>query len=1019
MDTPNQQKSIWKAGVLWLVSACLIMAVLVPVFFLIWMDRTQSHTADECSLLADAVLKQGTVDKKRIQKNELFLQTYLFSLNAMTGWAYSYGGTDEREISRIYDSEEYIPDGVAVLKAGEVEVLSGSFPEAEFYTVLEKREQLRSETSEKQPDSDHVQQSEGTSTLIEDNGVIYLTSGLPNAGTVVITKLESVPELLSDSEQELDLISLESSSFSNSRFRMVLVRLSDNTILKVIGDLPIAEGDILTEVPDDSGILKLGNDRYICGTSEDNSYRIYALMPVSSAFARTVVSPFALALIFVLLFLLTCLYAWFLRTDILRGRVEQDGRTDGRERIGVELISHVRLMFYILAACTAALILLICILHVVDSNRVWENGILSDVERYFAADDANAEHLASYRKESKLSALDKIRDLIEASPERRTDNALSDLSGAIERDLFVLNDDGMVIASSVSEYDFTGMSDPESELYDLTSVLEGKADHRAVAVSGEGTSSQLCWAVRCKKIGGMLVSRDSLSQAISFSDYYANYKLPPGLTLFAVDLSTGEILSSSEEEYSGKSAGSIGLKEEYCQDGFAGEIMLNGRRYFVQTSIHGEDRADLIAADLGFLMKQYLPIILATIVAGLLAVILICMFVYKLQRSIWTDLTPGREEDIVASADRPARRKLTVEERRREEEKRKEEARDEETATFYREQEGGLRADRSAVGRWLNPITPFKKQSADEKFREVIQILSIVLLIAGYAFYQHSSQYGLQGSTFAYLLQRSWRYGLNVYAVTYALMMIFQIFVIGLTLRKLILMAGKKYGNRGETVARLVGSFIAYASIAAAVAYSLVYVGVNATTVFASAGIIGLAISIGAKDLISDIFAGISIVFEGEFRTGDIVDIGGYRGTVEEIGVRTTKIMSMENVKIFRNSNISGVVNMTQRYSIAEVRVDVSRAEPLEKVETLFRKELPKIRKKIPETVSDIELCGIDQLNANGLVLLFQTKCREEDRISVERMLRRELDLLMEREHLGSMGQPLPAPPPPPNPTQK
>jgi small conductance mechanosensitive channel len=173
---------------------------------------------------------------------------------------------------------------------------------------------------------------------------------------------------------------------------------------------------------------------------------------------------------------------------------------------------------------------------------------------------------------------------------------------------------------------------------------------------------------------------------------------------------------------------------------------------------------------------------------------------------------------------------------------------------------------------------------------------------------------------------------------------------------------------------------------------------VNSTAILASAGIIGLAVSIGAKDLIADILAGIAIVFEGVFRTGDIVEIGGYRGTVEEVGIRTTKVMSMQNVKVFRNSNISGVINMTQRYSFAQVSLDVSRTQPLEKVEAVFRDALPEIRSRIPGTVSDIELVGIDQLNAKGMVLLFQTKCREADRVRVERQLRRELVLVMERE---------------------
>ena len=76
----------------------------------------------------------------------------------------------------------------------------------------------------------------------------------------------------------------------------------------------------------------------------------------------------------------------------------------------------------------------------------------------------------------------------------------------------------------------------------------------------------------------------------------------------------------------------------------------------------------------------------------------------------------------------------------------------------------------------------------------------------------------------------------------------------------------------------------------------------------------------------------------------------------------------------------------------------------LEEVEKIFRRELPRIRRKIPQIVEAVELCGISELNHSFMLLLFQTKCREKDRVSVERMLSRELDLVMERENIETWG---------------
>ena len=947
-----------KAVLVWICAAGVILALLVPCFSLIWRDRNRTHTRDECRLLADAILKQSDVEQKRIRKNEQFLQTYLSTLNALSGWAYAYGGTDEQELALIHAFTAHPPKGIAVLQDGTYRVLAGTFARPEFDAAAAARE------------SQMPQDAASTSFFTEEGGTAYFSSVLPEAGALVISRLPDIPELAGSGDQELDLIKLAGSLLSDTGIGIAMVRLSDHQVVQVYGNPQLHEGETLDAEPDGSGLLTIGDTRYIAGAAQDEAYRIYAMVPVSEIGTKMVVSPVSLALIFAVLFLLTVLYAWFLRTDYLRGRVEQENPTGRNEPAGTVLLRHVRLVFLLCSCCAALLILLTCALHAVDTSRVWGNRILDDVERYFQADDQNADLLAAYRKEHKLSVLDITRTLMEASDGRQTDQALSDLSSAVERDLYVLDEDGTVLAGSRPEYDFSGIDDPDSYLYALRGVLDGKADHLAVTIPEGETTSLLCWAARFKNSGGVLVSMDSLTQAISFSDFYADYQVPPGLILLVTDLTTGEILSASDPAYTGKDAMRVGLTEEVLKAGFAGDIVLNGKSCFVQTNVDG-DRADVIASDLGYLARVYLPVVLGTIAAGLLAVAVMLTLVLRLQKPLWTDL-PQRAVHA--------------------------ESREDADAEFYREQDGNLYTDRSAVGRWLDLRMPFQRQSADEKFRTLLCMLFLALLAGAWIIHQHRDAGELMDSAFTYLLQRRWRYGLNIYAVTYALMQFCLIIAVGLILRRLILAAGSRLGNRGETIARLIGSFVAYASVIFAFARSLVFVGVNSTAILASAGIIGLAVSIGAKDLIADILAGIAIVFEGVFRTGDIVEIGGYRGTVEEVGIRTTKVMSMQNVKVFRNSNISGVINMTQRYSFAQVSLDVSRTQPLEKVEAVFRDALPEIRSRIPGTVSDIELVGIDQLNAKGMVLLFQTKCREADRIRVERQLRRELVLVMERE---------------------
>ena len=81
---------------------------------------------------------------------------------------------------------------------------------------------------------------------------------------------------------------------------------------------------------------------------------------------------------------------------------------------------------------------------------------------------------------------------------------------------------------------------------------------------------------------------------------------------------------------------------------------------------------------------------------------------------------------------------------------------------------------------------------------------------------------------------------------------------------------------------------------------------------------------LGAQSLIADIIAGLFTIFEGEYQVGDIVVIDGWRGTVEEIGIRSTRVVdSGGNTKIINNSEITTVINQTQHLSVVSTTISI------------------------------------------------------------------------------------------------
>jgi MscS family membrane protein len=82
---------------------------------------------------------------------------------------------------------------------------------------------------------------------------------------------------------------------------------------------------------------------------------------------------------------------------------------------------------------------------------------------------------------------------------------------------------------------------------------------------------------------------------------------------------------------------------------------------------------------------------------------------------------------------------------------------------------------------------------------------------------------------------------------------------------------------------------------------------INLTAWVASAGIVGLALSFAAKDTLSNLFAGVSIIMDAPYKTGDFIILdGGERGVVTHIGLRSTRLLTRDDVEITIPNGIIG-----------------------------------------------------------------------------------------------------------------
>ena len=316
--------------------------------------------------------------------------------------------------------------------------------------------------------------------------------------------------------------------------------------------------------------------------------------------------------------------------------------------------------------------------------------------------------------------------------------------------------------------------------------------------------------------------------------------------------------------------------------------------------------------------------------------------------------------------------------------------------------DGSVRRSVDPSKRWTLSSESWKNMLPEQKTGVIIRsfgILAIILCLMTYSEFRIGKFSGT--SLLSFIMQGNWTKGPNIFAAFAILFTVLVTLLVLFICKYLMIFFCRISGTKAETVIRLVYNLLQYVLLFAAILISCWFLGIDTTTVIAPIAILSLAVSLGSKDLMADILAGISIVFEGEFQVGDIIDVGGYKGVVQEIGVRSTKIIGQgDNVKIIGNNDIKNVINMTRLNSWYPVSISVPITEPLLKVEEILTRELPEIGKKNNRIIGGPFYKGVETLSGGSMTLLILTECKEYDYDKVKRFINRELRIVFEREDI-------------------
>lgn len=211
----------------------------------------------------------------------------------------------------------------------------------------------------------------------------------------------------------------------------------------------------------------------------------------------------------------------------------------------------------------------------------------------------------------------------------------------------------------------------------------------------------------------------------------------------------------------------------------------------------------------------------------------------------------------------------------------------------------------------------------------------------------------------------------------------------------------KSNEKRSETLHKLIRSAIRYTIYFIAFFQILSTLGINTTSIVASAGIASVAIGFGAQSLVKDIISGFFIILEGQFDVGDEVKLYNQAafiagGSVISLGLRSTKIRSGNGeIYFIPNGSINQVINYSLTYNLAEVKFSIQIDETIEAIEERIQKVLDvannndKYHNFIYKN-DKLHVNNIEQIADNILTLNIVGKAKVGKKQSIETMLRKD-----------------------------
>ena len=165
--------------------------------------------------------------------------------------------------------------------------------------------------------------------------------------------------------------------------------------------------------------------------------------------------------------------------------------------------------------------------------------------------------------------------------------------------------------------------------------------------------------------------------------------------------------------------------------------------------------------------------------------------------------------------------------------------------------------------------------------------------------------------------------------------------------------------------------------------------GISILPFLATAGVAGIAIAFGAQSLVKDFFRGFFLLAENQIRQGDVVEIAGKSGLVEDLTLRYVQLRDYEgNVHYVPNGEIGVVTSSSRTFAFAVVDVIIALEQDIAPVLEVMRATGAQLRANSQfkdKILDDLDIAGVESWNERGITLRARFKVRALEQSSVKR----------------------------------